>query len=68
MTKRFEIGKQYRDTEKMEKDTCILEFVRYTECGDTVFREVTELNHYIKDDNGLIGFWQEPSGFIFEHK
>lgn len=47
-SKRFEVGKQYRDTQEMEKDTCILEFVKYDDDGNTYFKGVSNTNYYIK--------------------
>lgn len=64
---KFEIGKQYRDTEEIEEGTCILEFVRYNFDGDSYFKEISNVKGYIKDDEGLIAFFGEPS-MMFEHK
>lgn len=66
-TNTFKVGKQYRDTEELQEDTCILEFVKYDKEGNPLFKEISDINCYLQGNNGLIGF-MAGMVFFYEHK
>lgn len=55
--KELEIGKVYRTTEEIEKETEVFQFIGHDRFGDPVVKPVSGMDCYHTNEDGLVEFY-----------